>query len=143
MKKHKVGSKIQGELTKERIRCSKSGFPKLKAKGAATRHVMPFCLELAKAHLDRRRVAICQQLCSFYQLIDSQGMFLDEDAKRKLPILGRQCCGLFAALASESLELGRTAWKMTPKVHLMLHLCEWQSQMMNPRFFGSTLTKTS
>ena len=133
-KANKVDSRIQGALTKDRIRTG-SSWPKLKAKAAATRHVIPFCLLLAQKYLDRRRVALCQQLCAFYSLMDTQAMFLDDEAKGRLPVLGRQMCGIFASLSSSSLESGRKAWKMTPKVHLMLHLCEWQSQIMNPRFF--------
>ena len=133
-KTNKASSPIQGRLTKDRVRTS-NNWPKLKAKAAATRHVIPFCLELAQKHLDRRRIALCQQLHSLYLLMDTQGMFLDEAAKRRVPVLGRQLCSLFAALSTEAFEAGRVAWKMTPKVHLMMHLCEWQSQTMNPRFF--------
>ena len=140
-KANRVESRIQGPLTKDRIRTGNS-WPKLKAKAAATRHVIPFCLVLASKYLDKRRVALCQQLCSFYSLMDSEAMFLGDEAKHRLPKLGRQMCGLVASLSSLALESGQKAWKMTPKVHLMLHLCEWQSQVMNPRFFGSIRTRT-
>ena len=42
-------SKLQGKLTLARLRSS-SGYPKLKAKGAATRHMASFTLELAARH---------------------------------------------------------------------------------------------
>ena len=133
-KANKVDSRIKGKITRDRIKTS-SSWPKLKAKGAATRHVIPFCLELARKHLDVRRIALCQVLCSFYDLLNEQGMFLDEEAKRRMPDLGRRVCGLFAQLSSEALLANRKSWKMTPKVHLLLHLCEWQAPGQgNPRF---------
>jgi len=133
-KKNKIESRIKGKITKDRIKTS-SSWPKLKAKGAATRHVIPFCLELARAHCDVRRVALCQVLCSFYELLNSQGMFLDAEAKARMPALARRMCGLFAQLSSEALQANRKTWKMTPKVHLLLHLCEWQApDQGNPRF---------
>ena len=131
----KITSRVKGKLTQERIKTS-AGWPKLKAKAAGTRHAMPFALELAQQHLDRRRVVLCQLFCEFYGLLDSQGMFLDSGAKQRLPILGKQICGLYAQLAQLSFQDGKKGWKVTPKVHLMLHLCEWQAPSVgNPRFF--------
>ena len=91
---------------------------------------------LAREHLDVRRQALCQLLVDFYQLLNNQGMFLDDAAKAAMPILGRRMCGLFAQLSAEALSTGSKKWKMTPKVHLLLHLCEWQGPSAgNPRFF--------
>ena len=39
-KKTKAATRLQGNLTVKRLKCSKSGFPKLKAKGAQTRHLL-------------------------------------------------------------------------------------------------------
>ena len=134
-KDHRVTSKIQGKLTKERIRTS-GDWPKLKAKAAATRHLAPFALQLARAHLGARQVAICQLLCELYDLLDAQPMFLDDAAIARLPRLGRMC-SLFAQLAAQSFAAGRKRWKMSPKVHIMLHLLGWQapSAGISPRFF--------
>ena len=130
-----VSTRIKGKLTRDRVKTS-GGWPKLKAKGAMSRHVVPFALELARSHLDAKVVAVCQQLCSFYQLLATQGMFLDATAKSSLPVLGRRMCGLFAQLSAEALANRQRAWKMTPKVHLMMHLCEWQAPSLgNPRFW--------
>ena len=136
-RKNKVTSKLQGPLTLERIRSS-GGWPKLKTKGAAGRHMAPFAYYLACTFLsaDRRVVALCQLLCEFYRLLDSQGMFLDDATAARLLRLGQQLCGLFAQLSSESLSKGHRRWKMTPKVHMVLHLCEWQAPAAgNPKFF--------
>ena len=135
-KANRVTSKVQGKLTKEGIRAS-GQWPKLKAKAAATRHLAPFALQLAQAHLGARQRAICQLLCEFYSLLDTQGMFLDDAAKDRFPKLGFRLCGLFAQQAAEAYAAGRKQWKMSPKVHLLLHLLEWQapSTGINPRFF--------
>ena len=134
-RKNKVTSKLQGPLTMERIR-GKSGWPKLKAKGAAGRHLAPFAHFLACNYLvDRRVQALCQLVCEFYRLLDSQGMFLDEATAARLPRLGQQMTGTFAQLSAESLAKGQRFWKMTPKVHLVLHLCEWQAPSVGiPKF---------
>ena len=130
----KVSTRLKGKLTRERIQTSKS-WPKLKSKAAETRHLAPFFLELSRKHLDAKRVAVCQLLCEFYSLIHAQGMFLDEPAKERLPLIGRRMCGMFAALSREAFAKGQKGWKMTPKVHLTLHLCEWQATTYgNPRF---------
>ena len=128
----------------DRIRSKQNNWPKLKAKAAATRQLAPFALHLATVHLPDRRIrALCQLLCEFYQMMDSQGMFLDDIAKQRLPKLGQRMCGLFAQLARDSLANGVKCWKMTPKVHLLLHLCDWQGPSVgNPRFSGFTQKKT-
>ena len=130
-------SLLKGDLTMDRIRSRQNNWPKIKAKAAATRHLAPFALHLARAHLaDRRIQALCQMLCEFYQMMERQGMFLDEEAKERMPRLGQRMCGLYAQLAATSLAAGHKRWKMTPKVHLLLHLCEWQGPSVgNPRFF--------
>ena len=134
-KEHKVTSKIKGRLTAERIRTSKS-WPKLKAKAAATRHIAPFAHELACKFLDQKRIAITQMLCEFYDIMNAQGMFLDADAKERLPKLGDRMCKLYALLSREALVARQKAWKMVPKVHLLLHLCIDQAPSVgNPRFF--------
>ena len=72
-KSSKEASRIQGKLTVERIR-TQGGWPKLKAKAAATRHCAKFALDLAIRHNsgsphDRRRVGVVQclvgLLCDF------------------------------------------------------------------------------
>lgn len=139
-KSTKATSRVQGKLTVERIRTTK-GWPKLKAKAAATRHLAKFALVLASryggssAH-DRRRVAICQMLVRFYELVDGEGMFLSEAAKAEIPDLGKHFGVLYSHLATEAAVNGVRFWKMSPKLHLFIHLCEWQSvDVGNPRFY--------
>ena len=72
-----TGSKVQGKLTIDRIR-TRGGWPKLKAKAAATRHLAKFALHLVLtfADGDPRLIAICQLLCSFDDTLDEESMFL-------------------------------------------------------------------
>ena len=44
-KREKVSSRLKGKLTVARLR-GDDGFPKLKAKAAATRHMLPYAIEL-------------------------------------------------------------------------------------------------
>ena len=134
---NKVTTKLDGALTLERIRSNTNPWPKLKSKAAAGRHLAPFAHHLAVTYLGDRRIhAICQLLCEFYRLLDSQGMFLDANARARFPLIGQRMCGLFAQLSAEAVANGHRRWKMTPKVHLTLHLCEWQAPSVgNPKSF--------
>ena len=134
---NKVTSKLRGPLTMERVRSKTNPWPKLKSKAAAGRHLAPFAHHLAVTYLPDRRIhALCQLLCEFYQLLDSQGMFLDGATRARFPLLGQRMCGLFAQLSAEAMANGHRRWKMTPKVHLTLHLCEWQAPSVgNPKSF--------
>jgi hypothetical protein len=132
-------SKIQGSLTFERLR-SRNDWPKLKAKAAATRHIARFALKLAHDHNsgslhDRRRVAVIELLCRFYEIIMGEGMFLSSAAKQELVLLGPVFFQTYVGLSREAVDSRKKAWKFTPKFHLFLHICEFQAiTLMNPRF---------
>ena len=142
-KVHKPHSKIQGELTLDRIRTS-NGWPKLKAKAAATRHLAGFALQLAREYLDARRVALCTLLCRFYSVIDSEEQFLSAAAKAELPGLGRRMCELYSSLSAEALAAGQKRWKMSPKHHLCFSTCVsgnlWS--LVTPSSTGCMRTRT-
>ena len=139
-KERKEKSQLQGRLTIARIRTSKN-WPKLKAKGAASRHIAEFALLLARRHLldaserGRKAFAVAQCLVNFYRIIEDEGQYLSAGAKASIPKLGRQLCVLYAQLAREAFEDGERFWKMNPKLHLFLHLCEWlvPELGLNPR----------
>ena len=129
-------SKYQGKITMDRIRDPQTLYPKLKAKGAAARHLAPFALQLARSYLSPRIVALCECLVRFYNLIEAEGMFLSESAKVEMPILGQTLCELYSTLAIEAFERNERVWKITPKLHLTQHLLEWQCLYAgNPRFY--------
>jgi len=138
-KERKEKSQLQGKLTIARVRTDK-GWPKLKAKGAATRHLAEFALVIAKKYLgtstrERKELAVIQCLVNFYRIISSEGMYLSDEAKRELPKVGNRLCALYGSLAREMFTLGQKFWKMNPKMHLFLHLCEWvvPELGLNPR----------
>ena len=76
----KEKSRVQGKLSVERIR-TKGGWPKLKAKAAATRNLSKFALHLAlkykrerplkEAAEDSRMIAVAQLLVRFYEILDA------------------------------------------------------------------------
>ena len=136
----KEKSHIRGKLTLERIRASGEA-PKLSCKASACRHIVKFALLLAEEFNDgsvhdRMKLAVCRLLDRFYDIVMSASMFLTDAIKAELPRLGRELCQLYAALSAEALASGINAWRFTPKVHLFLHLCEWQAvEYGNPRLW--------
>ena len=135
-KESKTGkTKIQGKLSIERLKTSKQ-WPKLKAKAAATRHLARFALQLAEKHLPQLQIMLAQMLCRFYKIVDAEAMFMSAEAKAELPGLGRRLCEVYSILSAQAVDRGVRAYKMSPKVHLFLHVCEWQAvESGNPRFY--------
>lgn len=43
---------------------------------------------------------------------------------------------LYSVLAQSALQAHQKLWKVTPKLHIFVHLCEWQAPALgNPRYF--------
>jgi len=137
-KNTKCDSRLQGKLTLDRVRTS-GAWPKLKGKAAATRHLAAYALHLVKTFgrdEDRSVLAVCTLLCEFYSILNNESMFLSEVARRRLPEVGRQLAVLYSQLAESAARAGERMWKMHPKLHLFVHLCEWQSlEWGNPRYY--------
>ena len=135
---NKPSSNVKGKLTVERIR-TRGGWPKLKAKAAATRHLAGYALALVQEFGtpdDRRVLAVCQLLVKFYAFLDSESQFMGPVAKAEMPKLGRQLVGIYSSLAQDAVNARVKMWKLMPKLHLFLHLCEWQSvELGNPRYY--------
>ena len=130
-----IDSKMQGKLTLDRIRTT-NDWPKLKCKAAATRHLAPFALELAQRFCGRAEIAVCTLLVRFYDLLSSEGQFLSPAAKAEVPGLGRRLCEVYCLLARQALNDRVRKWKIMPKLHLFLHLAEWQAvELGNPKFY--------
>ena len=115
-------------LSQEMIR-QDGKSPKLRAKGAETKGVLPFALELAiamktarpTAHFDT--VASCAScLMDFYILLDSDEWNHDAAAEAC-----RRFCVLFHALSREAAARDPRHWKMKPKMHLFQELAEFQT----------------
>ena len=81
-------------------------------------------------------VAVCQLLVRFYEIMESESQFLGAAAKRELPTLGSQLVGIYTGLAKAAKNKGLKMWKLHPKLHLFLHLTEWQCLSYgNPRYY--------
>ena len=135
-KTNHVSSRVQGQLHKERIRAtSESGYPKLKAKGAQTRQLMPYALALAQRYQrfdpvfathDLLIVGVCQLCCNLYDLMMTSGRFFTDAVKAKIVVIGNQLPQMYMRLYSEAFRAGVKAWKMTPKLHLIQELLLYQ-----------------
>ena len=118
---------LQGKLTEARVRTS-SDWPKLKAKGAATRHLIDYTVHLAASRSDgsrhdRMRLAVCQLLKTFYDTCEREGRYLGDDAKATLRPLGKRFMRVYVNLSAEALAAGLRAWKIVPKFHVFEHIC--------------------
>ena len=139
-KRTKAKRKVQGKITVERVR-TRGGWPKLKAKAAATRHLAAYALylvfEFGGASKEARQMrGVCEMLVRFYEILDSESQFLTSGVRAELPKLGQTLVGLYTALATQAKESGLKMWKLQPKLHLFLHLCEWQAlEYGNPRYY--------
>lgn len=133
-------TKLQGALTAERLRNS-SGYPKLKAKGAATRHLAPYALAVARkfdsgSQHDRTKVAIAQLLCKLYNIMSSSGQFFAPDALEDFESAGRGLVQLLSGLHAASERDGVKSWKFAPKAHLIDHLATYQAKEWgNPSYY--------
>ena len=134
MKVHKCKHLYRGKLTEDRIRTS-GDWPKLKSKAAPIRSLAPFAVALAEAFLGADQVLVARQLVRFYEIIDSNGLFLTDDAKAEIKVVGSRLCRTYAKLATDAVAAGQKRWKCTPKLHLFLHLCEYDVELGNPRYY--------
>ena len=123
--------KLDGHLTLERVR-KPGDWPALRGKAAAIRHMISFVLALATennsgSEHDRWRLGVVQLLDRFYKIHAAEPMFPSTEAKAELKRISVTFMGLYRKLSFEALHAKRRAWKMTPKFHAWVHLCEHQS----------------
>jgi hypothetical protein len=122
--------KIQGKLTFARIKTS-GDWPKLKAKAAATRHIMKFAEQLAELHNtnsvhDRRRLAVCNLLNRFYEILAGEERYISEASKIELRGLAVNFMEIYHLLSKEAFNARLRRWKIAHKFHMFQHLCEIQ-----------------
>ena len=132
-KDKKVKNKYRGKLTEAKVRAP-GKWPKLASQAAPVRCLARFALELAEEYLDEDRQIVARQLVRFYEILDGNGLFLTDAAKTEIAKVGSKLCRTFAKLSSV-VASGIKAWKCTPKLHLFLHMCEWDIELGNPRFY--------
>ena len=138
--KHPDVRRLDGDLTYARLR-SAADWPQLSAKMAATRHLVAFCLWLARTYRrhdeehkvhDERRLAVCQLLQRYYDICNREDMFLSTDAKIEMKKLSSLFCIIYGKLSQEALDNRQRMWKCIPKFHLFQHILEFA--FWNPRF---------
>ena len=131
-------SGLRGPLTVKRLRNENSKYPKLKAKGASVRSLIPCALDMARANdLGEREIAVVQLLNEFYNIIYDQDLFLEDWAVQRIGEIGFMFCNMFTDLSRSAHDNNEQLWKSTPKLHLFAHLCELQvmTLKLNPRSF--------
>ena len=110
--------------------------PKLRAKGAETRHLVPCCYELAMDFHKQQRSThsltvrgLFEQLFGLYMTMSAEPF--DSAACARC---SRQFCTLYKALSKEASD--DNLWKLKPKMHMVQEMCEVQSELLgNPREF--------
>jgi hypothetical protein len=131
----KAPNKLEG-LTLGMLR-RPSEAPKLRAKGAQTRHLVPFGVLVAKAlwlHVQcdhtKNVLDLATALLDIHQLM-ARGF----DAQAALALSVRLFT-LYEALCVEASAEGILAWRMKPKTHMAQELLEYQAEVLgNPRGF--------
>ena len=137
-------SRIKGKLTLQRLKADKA-WAKLKAHGAATRALAPYALALLRefgdvdcprwGYHDRLATAVCQLLKRFYDIVSSEGSFLNDRIKDELQTLSSQFVVLYCKLARWSLDRKLKIYKMAPKLHLFEHMISQTVQFGNPAYW--------
>jgi hypothetical protein len=135
--------RLQGELTVERLRKKPSEWVKLRAKGAQTRRLAFYALELALMHasddvVDNTIVECLRLLVRVYQIMENESQFLAATAKEELRHVGDGLGMAYSSLATHFLNLNPPVklFKTAPKLHMLQHLLIYQaSEWGNPRFY--------
>ena len=68
-------------------------------------------------------LGLAQLLVDFYRTLDDESMFLSEGARRNLVRCGNGISALYASLTTLADNAGVKLWRLTPKLHLFIHLC--------------------
>ncbi len=128
--------KIEGRIPFGRVKAS-NDWPKFKAKAAATRHLAHYAEDLARefsdgSEHDEKVVAVAAGLARIYTIMAEQPRFLSSSAKVELSRLSVAFMDVYSQLSADAVGARTKMWKMTPKFHILQHICERQS-WINPR----------
>eukprot|EP00959_Pyramimonas_sp_CCMP1952_P455419 9471522-Pyramimonas_sp.AAC.1 len=128
--------RVDGKLTYERVRAA-GDWPLLKAKAAATRHVVPYITQLASrfnsgSDHDVRRLIVCNCLNDAYNTMKKADRFLTQGQKDHLRHISVTMLGCYRNLSLEALESNTRKWKMVPKHHETQHILEYLACVINP-----------
>jgi len=109
--------------------------PKLRLKGAETRHLVPFCVELAEECYKVTKtpywfqiLQLSRNLLTFYMCLGVSPYDAETAA-----VAARHCLEIYAALSAITPDLMRV---LKPKAHLFAELAEFQAREFgDPRWF--------
>ena len=138
-KRVKAPTRLQVTLSVARMRCS-SGYPKLKTKGAQTRHLAPYALTVAQRFslgttYDKMKIAVAQLLCKLYNIMASSSQFMTPAALAEFRSTGQRMVLLHSKMHADAFERGERMWKFPPKAHLIDHMVSYQaSEWGNPSY---------
>ena len=90
-KRDKARGSLRGTLNWDRLQTG-SGYPKLKAKAAVTRHLAEFDWSIASRYCEQRVIAVIQLIVEFNTIPQSNALHLSQAAIDRIPVLGRQIC---------------------------------------------------
>ena len=140
-KRTKCKDRLRGKLGVEDLR-KQGEYPKLRAKAAATRHLAPYVKDLITEFCtddihEKRMKRLIELLCQFYEILNSESMFLSDRSRELLPQIGQRAAELYTLLSKHFLKAGHgRLFKITPKLHLWEHLTEDQMiSVLNARYF--------
>lgn len=114
-----------------------SDFPTLHAKGAETRHLVPVLAAFIEeenfgGEVCRHQLVALQGMTRFYQLCDSQPMFLSSDASNACVGFMEASLASYSWLHLEASSRDRYLYNIVPKVHYAWHLA-WDCRFLNAR----------
>jgi hypothetical protein len=91
--------------------------------------------EFVNAH-DNLALGIAQCLVRFYSILMSESQFLTPGVRTELPELGNLLASMYSKIATLCFNADLRLWRLSPKLHLWLHLTEDQVvEFGNPRFW--------
>lgn len=128
-------------LTKKKIMWASKKYPEFRGSGSDS-HVVAVWLEsVLSAHSDQFP-DLCTLLWSgnrMMKVLYNAGRFLDAQERETVRVLGRIFCQLYLNKASEAIQNSVFLWKVRPKMHLLVHICECRSGFLNASFYATWL----
>ena len=105
-------------------------YPRLKAKGNVSRHLLPVLAKLLDLDgnddlYKQVRKSMVQALLEFYSVVDTVDMFLEPDNVRKGQMAINNFLKCYAWLCQYSLNKGVKQWQMTVKFHYLAHAADF------------------
>ena len=117
-----------------------SNWPKLKAKAAETRHLIPILCQIAEDLNDgsshaKHRYETLKQATNLQKIIELEGMFMSQTAQECLVSSSKAFLVHYSCLKVWANENNFVGYHVVPKFHMGLVHLPTQASFLNPRFF--------